>query len=139
MYLTFEEYVEWNGTLDPDTFNEYSFDIESIIDYYTFNRLKNQTEYPDKVKQLAFYLLNYLENKAKSLTPGKSMDGSDANPASIASESNDGVSTEYNVLTAASRLAILEAEAKKAIRRYLYGVKNSLGQALLYRGVYPGE
>ena len=59
--------------------------------------------------------------------------------AGIASESNDGVSTSYNTLSAKEAVDTLQKEFSDTIQMYLTGVKNSLGHKLLYRGVYPDE
>ena len=49
MYLTYEEYTEFGGTLDETAFNDTEFDAESLINWYTFNRLK-KTEWTEALK-----------------------------------------------------------------------------------------
>ena len=67
------------------------------------------------------------------------------NPSpAIQSQSNDGVSISYNVLSASELFNALATKTKgsevdQIIQRYLQGIKNSLGRKLLYRGFYPGE
>ena len=35
MYLSYSEYKEYGGKLEETTFDEFSFEAESIVDYYT--------------------------------------------------------------------------------------------------------
>ena len=41
MYITYEQYKNYGGTLDEATFNEYEFEARSWVNWYTFNRLEN--------------------------------------------------------------------------------------------------
>ena len=59
--------------------------------------------------------------------------------ATVASQSNDGVSISYNTLSAKDLLQSSEQDVMTCIKRYLQGVTNNLGRKLLYRGFYPGE
>lgn len=138
-YLTYAEYQEMGGELDEATFNFLAFDAQSFIDWYTFNRLWNETEIPDRVKQLMYFLIKLLATKMSLLTPDmSSADGTGTN-AQVTSQSNDGVSVQYNILHADEIYHNSKTEIDEAIKRYLNGVTNSLGRKLLYRGLYPGE
>lgn len=137
MYLTYEEYQNMGGTLDETAFNDVEFEAESIINHYTFNRLKNEEEQPNEVKMLMMYLIRNILTARNSMESSTS--AGEVSDKTIASQSNDGVSVSYNVL---SQKDILDANAVNqfnAIHRYLNGVKNSLGQLVLYRGIYPNE
>lgn len=136
MYLTYEEYKSYGGALDEATFNNLEFEAEALINWYTFNRLKNDTTFPVAVKRLMLYLINLASEKANLI--GASGSGNIAN-AAIASQSNDGVSISYNVLNAGQLMESLKGQEDEAVNRYLQGVKNELGQLVLYRGVYPNE
>lgn len=139
MYLTYAEYTTMGGTLDEATFNFYAFDAGCYIDWYTFNRLHGETEIPDRVKQCMFFLIKLIDTKMKLLTPDVSdTNGLNAN-AQLMAQSNDGVSVQYSVLHADEIYYNSKKEIDEAIQRYLYGVVNSLGRKLLYRGLYPGE
>lgn len=139
MYLTYEEYTTMGGTLDETTFNFYAFDAGCFIDWYTFNRLQGETDIPDRVKQCMFFLIKLIETKMSLLTPDMSgADGTSTN-AQVTSQSNDGVSVQYNILHADEIYHNSKKEIDEAIKRYLNGVTNSLGRKLLYRGLYPGE
>ena len=136
MYLTYQEYQSYGGSLDEATFNNLEFEAEALVNWYTFNRLKNDTNFPVAVKRLMLYLVNLVQEKANLL--GASGSGSTENTA-IASQSNDGVSVSYNVLNASQLMESLKGAEDEAVKRYLQGVMNEAGRLLLYRGVYPDE
>ena len=138
MYLEYTEYQEMGGTLDETTFQQLEFEARSVIDWWTFNRLQKETEYPEAVKRCIFKLIGLIQDKQKAMiVDANSEDGS--KQAGIASESNDGVSTSYNTLSAKEAVETLQKEFEDTIRMYLNGIKNSLGHKLLYRGIYPNE
>lgn len=139
MYLTYTEYQNMGGTLDETTFNDYEFEAEATINWYTFNRLKKDTTFPDEVKRCMYTLIRLIEDKAKAMA----LDGTDESGsgmvAGIASQSNDGVSISYNTLSAKDMLDASKAQAEDCVKKYLQGVMNELGKKLLYRGLYPDE
>lgn len=139
MYLTYQEYQNMGGTLDEALFTDLEYEAETVIDWYTFNRLQKETEFPERVKRcmLALIKLLYTVQQASMLGDDGSGD-SDIN-AAVASQSNDGVSISYNVLSASQLVQTAESRKKSIVLRYLQGVVNSLGQKVLYRGLYPGE
>lgn len=171
MYLTYVEYQEMGGTLDETAFTDFEFEAEATIDYYTFNRLRNENltttsggmlggvssgaisggmfgdsdtpeipgyeEVPKKVKMCVFKIINIVQRKQQAFSLGQDIDGTVT--SAISSQSNDGVSISYNVMSASQLFDVCQSEIKKTIQLYLNGVKNSLGHKLLYRGVYPNE
>ena len=138
MYLTFAEYQAMGGTLDETTFDDLEFEAEALVNWYTFNRLKNDTTFPQELKRLMKYLINLLNVQAGVLN--SSSNGSTQGATSnITSQSNDGVSITYNVLGATELSATCKEQAVDAIKKYLQGVMNEAGRELLYRGVYPNE
>ena len=69
---------------------------------------------------------------------------SDDGGKTIASQSNDGVSISYNVISASEAFASLTSKGKgniieSTIRQYLNGLKDEKGRNVLYRGVYEDE
>lgn len=136
MYLTFAEYQIMGGTLDESTFNDLEYQAEMQINWYTFNRLTNDTEYPEAVKRCVYALIKLLYQV--QLVTNVDTQSSNIN-AGISSQSNDGVSISYNVLSASDLKKSSDDEIKKCIEMYLQTIKNSLGRRLLYRGVYPDE
>ena len=138
MYLTYEEYQNMGGTLDSTAFTDLEMEAESIVDWYTFNRLQNDTTFPAKLKQCMYQLIKLGQQKQEALSLGPTEDGSEA-AGSIASRSNDGVSISYNVMSAKDVFDTLKQDTEDTVRRYLNGVVNELGRKVLYRGLYPGE
>lgn len=141
MYLTYAEYQTMGGTLDETAFNDFEMEAETIVDWYTFNRLQNDTEYPEKLKQCMYQLIKIAQIKLASLSPGEdtTSDSEAVVGASIASRSNDGVSISYNVMSASELFKTLKDEMRETVERYLNGVMNQLGRKVLYRGIYEGE
>ena len=135
-YLSYEEYVAMGGTLDESNFNDLEFEAEAIVNWYTFNRLKNDTQIPSEIKRLIKYLIDVVKVQNEGVLG--STGGSD-NSAQIASQSNDGVSVSYAILSASERMAALKTQEADKINKYLQGVTNEAGRLLLYRGLYPGE
>ena len=138
MYLTFDEYQEYGGTLEETTFQDLAFEAESVINWWTFNRLQSEETYPEAVKRCVYKLISLISDRQRAMIiDAQNADGT--TNAGIAGESNDGVSTTYNTLSASEAADTLKNEMPTAIRMYLQGVKNSLGHNLLYRGIYPNE
>ena len=141
MYLSYEDYQNMGGTLDETAFNNIEFEAECIVNWYTFDRLKNETTYPDELGKCMYALIKLIIQKSASLYGQGGADGgvAFAVAGTYTSQSNDGVSTSYNVLSASDMLKSSEKEMGNTIKMYLNGVVNSLGRKLLYRGLYPGE
>ena len=138
MYLTYAEYQAMGGTLDETTFDDLEFEAEALVNWYTFNRLKNDTTFPEELKRLMKYLINLINAQHGAIT--SSANGETAGAGSnITSQSNDGVSISYNVMNASELAQMCKQEAGEAINKYLQGVMNEAGRMLLYRGVYPNE
>lgn len=140
MYLTYLEYKAYGGTLDETTFNDIEFEAQCIVDWYTFNRLQKETEFPEAVKRCVYKIMQYVQAQSSVNGVGDpNSSSSDSVGAGIASQSNDGVSISYNVLSAKDVMDTSKAEIEQTIRQYLSSVTNSLGKKVLYRGVYPDE
>jgi len=136
MFLTYTEYQAFGGTLDEATFNQFEFEAETLINYRTFNRLVNETTVSTAVKRCTFSLITAIQNKQAASSAGGL--GSETT-AAVASESNDGFSKSYNVMTADKVYSMAQTQIEDTIKMYLQSVTNSLGQEVLYRGIYPNE
>ena len=141
-YLSYEKYISYGGTLDETTFDEYLFEAESHIDWYTFGRLQDvpEEDLDERVGRCAYYLIKLIQN-ARTVSVVPTADGS-ANTGALAgilSQSNDGVSITYATMSAKEVLDRFGDEVRSAIQRYLQGVRDNLGRKVLYRGIYPGE
>lgn len=153
MYLTYEQYQNMGGVLDETAFNDFEFEAECIINWYTFNRLKNETTLPTEVQRCMFALIRLAKLKADSMVLGQqSTQTMDAEgnitvstiTSAIASQSNDGVSISYNMVSATQLFQSLSprlrgGEIDNTVKMYLQDVTNSLGQKVLYRGLYENE
>lgn len=140
MYLSYSEYQAMGGTLTQTTFNDFEFEASSVVDWYTFGRLKKFTEYPDALKKCMYHIIKLLENQAMLNGVATSDGASDTSAtATIASQSNDGVSVSYNVLSAKDLLESNQKAVEQTVQRYLAYVMDSLGRKVLYRGIYPDE
>ena len=139
MYLTYTEYQNMGGTLDETTFNDFEFEAAAQVDWYTFNRLKKETEYPEALKRCMYKLIFYIQQaqQAQSIPTESGTDS--VIQVGIQSQSNDGVSVSYNTLSAKDIVDSAQKAIESCIEKYLQGVMNSLGQLLLYRGLYPNE
>lgn len=139
MYLTYLEYQNYGGTADETTFNDLEFEASSVVDWYTFNRLQNESEYPEAVKRCIYKIIQYIvaQQQVNGLDTASAQNNAEG--AGIASQSNDGVSVSYNVLNAKDVVDNSKAQIKQIVDQYLSAVKNKLGQKVLYRGVYPNE
>ena len=141
--LTFEEYKNMGGTLtDENKYMLYEYEVESIIHWYTFDRLKNEESFSEEVKQCTYMLVNLIIEKYATLNVGNDADvdtPTNSVVGQIASQSNDGVSTTYVTLSSYNLLTFCTKEVNNVINYCLRNAVNSLGRKLLYRGYYPGE
>jgi hypothetical protein len=142
-YLTYDEYSEMGGTLDETLFDTLVLDAQGYIDWYTFNRLWKEEwrteDVMERVKICMYQLISLVAAKQNLITPqGTNAGGINVN-AQVSTQSNDGVSTTYAVLSGELLFSHAKKEIEDTINRYLNGIVNSVGRKLLYRGLYPGE
>lgn len=140
MYITHDEYLTFGGTLEETAFANLEFEARTIIDWWTYNRLQDDEEYPEAVKRCMYKLINLIIAKQQAqLLENNGTVSNDAKKSGIIQQSNDGVSTTYNIMSASEIIAQSDEDIKSTIRMYLQNVRNSLGRKVLYRGLYPGE
>jgi hypothetical protein len=141
MYLTYTEYTDMGGTLEETAFNDIGFEAEGLINYRTFDRLKKDTVVPEAVKRCMYRLIQIIQIQRNSLNLGQDASGTAGNStqASVASQSNDGVSISYNTMAPTNAYELANKQCQKTIENYLTGVTNELGRKVLYRGIYPNE
>lgn len=140
MYLTYDEYLAFGGTTEETAFDNLEFEARTVIDWWTYNRLQNDEEYPEAVKRCMFKLINIIIAKQRAqLLKNNGTVNTDVTESGIVQQSNDGVSTTYNIMSASEIIAQSGEDVKSTIRMYLQNVRNSLGRKVLYRGLYPGE
>ena len=140
MYLTYDEYLAFGGTVEETAFDNLEFEARTVIDWWTYNRLQNDEEYPEAVKRCMFKLINLIIAKQQAqFLKNNGTVNTDITESGIIQQSNDGVSTTYNIMSASEIIAQSGEDVKSTIRMYLQNVRNSLGRKVLYRGLYPGE
>ena len=139
MYLTYDEYRQFGGTLDETTFTDYAFEAESQINWYTLNRLMKMETVDTKVKQCVYQIIKRIQSVNDFQSGGSNRGELSTFNAGITGQSNDGVSIKYNVLSASDCVDMIKGDIARTIKIYLQGVKDNLGRNILYRGVYPGE
>jgi hypothetical protein len=148
MYLNYDEYSEYGGTLDETAFNDLEFDAEATINWYTFNRLKRpEWAYvleTQELKRCMYQLIRIkrIENELlASSVGGVGLDTAWKKEAGITQETNDGVSVSYNTMSSGDIMAYVNGDKTKQdlIKKYLGSMVNDLGRQLLYRGIYRGE
>ena len=119
-YITFEEYVSLGGKCTEDTFPLLQYDIETLMDYVTENRLSKLLDdlgyVPEEVKMLEVQLVNI----SSSTSPKEG----------VSSYSNGIESFSYD--TSKSSLDIMEETVSKKMFQYLY----TKYPELFYRGRY---
>lgn len=147
MYLSYDEYKEYGGTLDKTAFSDLEMDAESTINWYTFNRLK-RPEWADvldceELKRCTYQLirLKQMENEMMESGLGAGAGLGWKKEAGIVQESNDGVTTRYNLASTGDLLLYLQGKKPiiELIDKYIGSITNDMGRKLLYRGVYKGE
>lgn len=153
MYLEYADYQNMGGTLDETTFNDYEYEAETIVNWYTFNRLKDEETYPDELARCMYRLIYLIKLEYDAMLLGKQVSvstDSEGNTTTttvepfISGQSNDGVSVTYNAVDADDIVGKFFATGKdnpfmKTVFRYLQGVRNSKNKKLTYRGLYPDE
>ena len=127
-YLTFLEFINLGGSLEPTPFNLLEFEARRIIDIRTSNRLKDLEEIPQEVKLCEFKMINSIKNYIETINGATSNNG-------VASENTDGYSVSYNNATQISDIVKSKSdELNDIVRNYLLEVIVN-GEHILYCGV----
>ena len=141
MYLSYAEYQNMGGTLDEATFNDFEFEAEATVDWFTFNRLRKflEEEYPEALKKCMYHIIKLLMNQSILNGTYAGDEEADGMALGTSSWSNDGVSQTFNVLSAKDLLDNTEKVMEQTVRKYLSNVTDQFGRRILYRGIYPDE
>lgn len=140
MYLTYAEYQTMGGILDEATFNDFEMEAQTVVDWHTFSRFQDDTQYPDGLRRCVYQLIKIAQAQQSVLAPGEVLtDDGGTGSVAVSSRSNDGVSVSYNVMSANELFSTLKQESEDIVQRYLQGVMNQAGRKVLYRGLYAGE
>lgn len=122
-YLTLVEYTAYGGTLTDPAFSRLEFQARSLVNQYTFGRLKDDTTFHEAVKRVMFELIGLIGNADVSAA---------GYTGAITQESNDGYSISFAADSAVTVQKISDI-AEGMILRYLTGEKNAAGELLLSR------
>ena len=123
-YLTYQEYVEFGGTMDEADFTVAEFKARSRIDWLTMGRVQNMAEIPDEVK-LAMMVIIKVDSKFSATAQ--------ADSAIVSSFSTDGYSESYG--GASEQSAAAENKVNNEVIKMLFGVLDDFGVPLIYRGL----
>ncbi len=124
MYLTYDEYQSYGGTLSEADFTLAEFKARKRVDYLTDSRVEKMAEVPEAVKLAMISII---------MADGAVGVDAQAGAPLVASFSTDGYSENYG--SAADQTANVEKQLNREIGRLLYGLKDDNGVPLLYRGV----
>ena len=123
VYLTYEEYKEYGGTLSNAEFTAAEFKCRKRIDRLTDCRVQSMAEVPDSVKMCMMSLIKLESTVGAEAQAVKPI---------VTSYNTDGYSESYGK-------AMGTADASKAmdstVLSMLYGELDDNGVPLLYRGV----
>lgn len=123
-YLSYEEYVQYGGTLPQADFPVAEFKARSRIDLMTLGRVQDMAAVPEEVK-LAMMCLIKVDAKYSA--------EAQADTPLVASYSTDGYSESYG--SAAETSGAAYAQATSEVRKMLFGVLDDNGVPLIYKGL----
>lgn len=125
MYLTYEEYLSYGGTVNEVEFTEIEFRARKYIDYLTDSRVDKMAEVPESVKLAMMAAIRF---------DGKYGTAALADNSVLSSYSTDGYSESYG--SAGEQQTAAKRSLNDSVRTLLYGELDDKGVPLLYRGVY---
>lgn len=132
MYLDYEFYQLNSGKVtDLTTFNYLNRKAQSIVDWYTFNRLNKVEIIEDKIKFVIVDLVDYLNDNTQDNASSGEVEIKGANISSI---SNNGISISYQTKSPEQG----SKEVKDIVEIGLANISvriNNIDVNLLYRGV----
>jgi hypothetical protein len=124
MYLTYEQYLSWGGTLNEQAFNLAEIKARSRIDAMTQGRVARMASVPEMV-QVAMMEIITVDSTYSAAAQA-------AAPVA-ASFTTDGYSETYG--SAESRTAAIEKQLTASIETLLDGLTDDEGTPLLFAGV----
>lgn len=124
VYLTYEEYTGYGGTLPETSFALAEFCARKRIDYLTDSRVAAMAVVPEAVKLCMMQLI--------AVNSKFGVEAQVSDPV-VTSYNTDGYSESYG--SAEGQLAAVNKSMDAAIREMLYGELDDNGTPLLYRGL----
>lgn len=123
-YLTYDEYLQYGGTMDEDEYVIAEFKARSRIDWLTLGRVQNMRTVPEEVK-LAILAIMKVDSKYSA--------DAQSDSAIVASFSTDGYSESYGGISEQSGNA--QKQLNMQVTKMLFGVLDDYGEPLIYRGL----
>lgn len=123
-YLTYEEYLEYGGTMDEADFKLAEFKARSRIDWLTLGRVQYMQTVPEEVK-MAMMVSMKVDSKYSA--------DAQVDNAIVSSFNTDGYSESYGGISEQSEAA--EKSVNQELTKMLFGVLDDKGVPLIYRGV----
>lgn len=123
MYLTYDEYTEYGGTMAQAAFTLAEFKAQKRIDYLTDSRVKAMASVPEAVKLCIMAIMD-MESKVGT-------EAQVSNPV-VTSYNTDGYSESYGKAMGTDEA---DLAMNKTVKAYLSGEVDDYGVPLLYRGL----
>lgn len=123
-YLTYDEYVNYGGTMDEADFPVAEFKARSRIDWLTMARVQNMKVVPEEVK-LAMMVIIKVDSKFSATSQVES--------AIVSSFSTDGYSESYGSIFEQAGYA--DKQVNREVTKMLFGIVDDYGEPLIFRGL----
>ena len=124
MYLTYEQYLSWGGTLGEAAFGLAEIKARSRIDAMTQGRVAYMATVPEQVQAAMMEIITVDQTYSAAAQAAAPV---------VASFTTDGYSETYG--SAESRTAAIEKQLTASIETLLDGLTDDEGTPLLYAGV----
>jgi len=124
MYLTYEQYTAFGGTLDEAAFALAEMKARKRIDAMTQGRVARMAEVPGEVRVAMMEIIGVDSAFGAA---------AQASAPVVASFTTDGYSESYGGVS--ERMSAAEAKLRGTVGELLYGVTDDEGAPLIYAGV----
>ena len=123
-YLSYEQYIDWGGELDEQSFNFAEIKARARVDALTMGRVARMAAVPEQVQAAMMEIIT---------VDGTFSASAQASAPVAASFTTDGYSESYG--SAESRTAAIEKQLTGSILTLLDGVLDDNGVPLTFAGV----
>lgn len=123
-YLTYDEYLQYGGTMDESEYAVAEFKARSRIDWITMGRVQNMAVIPEEVKLAMMVIIN-VDTKFSSDAQLES--------AIISSFTTDGYSETHGNFF--EQVGLANRRVNGEVQKMLFGVLDDYGEPLIYRGL----
>lgn len=123
-YLTYNEYVEYGGTMPENEFAVAEFKARSRIDWITMGRVQHMAVIPEEVKLAMMVVIN-VDSKFSADAQLES--------AIISSFSTDGYTETHGNFF--EQVGLANSRVNNEVQKMLFGVLDDYGEPLIFRGL----